>query len=151
MSLPSLSKIVTVTIAGRIRIFGRLPLEGLSKVAVNVSASSRTSSSVMVTLTHCRLVLLPNPSRDWFIGWKSCRSEETKKCLCYCYHTKADECSWPAVPACVFTVRLNCWIRALDSQLILTQILPFPALSETSKDVFSKPTTNSVYLWYCDY
>ena len=68
MSSPSLSKIVTVTIAGRIRIFGRLLLEGLSKVTVNVSASSRTSSSVMFTLKHCRLVLLKYPFRDWFIG-----------------------------------------------------------------------------------
>ena len=79
MSLPSLSKIVTVTIAGRIRIFGRLLLEGLSKVTVNVSASSRTSSSVMVTLKHCRRVMLPNPSKVWFTGKKSCESEERTK------------------------------------------------------------------------
>ena len=75
MSSPSLSKIVTVTIAGCIRIFGRLLLEGLSKVAVNVSASSCTSSSVMFTLKHCRRVMLPNPSRVWFVGRKSCRPE----------------------------------------------------------------------------
>jgi len=75
MSLPSSSSsIVTVMVPGCIRTIERLP--GFSKVTVNVSASSRTLSSVMVTLKHCLLVLLPNPSRVWFIGRKSCRSEE---------------------------------------------------------------------------
>ena len=158
MSLPSLSKIVTVTIAGRIKIFGTLSLKAISKVAINVSASSRTSSSVIVILKHCRLILLPNPSRDCFINRKSCESEEGAsdpwKCQC-CGISFILICTynWPAVPACVFTVKLNGLISigALDGWLMFTQISTFSALSETFKNVFSNPITNSVFIKINDY
>ena len=56
--------------------------------------------------------------------------------------------NWPAVSAPFFKVKLNGLISigALDGWLMFTQISTFPALSETFKNVFSNPITNSVFM-----
>ena len=75
----SSSEIVIVTIPGLIRTLGTLSWEGFSRITVNVSLSSAVRSLVMVTLKHCRLLLILNSFRGLFadvISTKSLEPEE---------------------------------------------------------------------------